>query len=458
MTDLPPAALRVRLADDVLVRDGGHLLAGGTPFRLTRVTDAGARLVAQWQGGAPVGPGAARADLARRLLDGDLLIPDPLPRAHLDDVAVVIPVRDQPEQLARCLAAIAATAPGVKVVVVDDGSASPVPGALRNDHSLGPASARNRGLAATDHRLVAFVDADVVVQAGWLHRLAAHFDDPTVGAVAPRVLALDDRGWIAGYEARHSSLDMGPTPGAAGPGRFISYVPSTTLVVRRDALPPGGFDEALHVGEDVDFVWRMHAGRWRVRYDPGAFVRHGHRVEPGAFLRRRWQYAASIGALSHRHPDALPAMRTDPLIALSTGLLAARRPAASLALLAVRLVRIRQAVSAHTDRPTTLAATLTARTAVGAARGWSHAVRRAWAPLMLAAGVRRSTARFVGFALIVRMLEPTGPRRLGDLALGCIDDAVATAGTWSGCLKSRTATPLTISLRSGTRRRGAPEE
>src|SRR5206468_12928576 len=128
---------------------------------------------------------------------------------------------------------------------------------IRHARSLGPSAARNEGLRSCTTELVAFVDSDVVLPSGWARRPLGHFADARVGAVAPRILALPPvRGWVGAYEARHSPLDMGPTQGRVAPGRPTPYVAAAVLVARRSAIE-GGFETSLHVGEDVDLVWRM---------------------------------------------------------------------------------------------------------------------------------------------------------------------------------------------------------
>src|SRR6185437_12806583 len=104
-------------------------LVGGSPVRVLRLTPSGARAVAGWFSGVPVGDSAAARVLARRLLDAGIAHPDwGVPdRADgslgADDVTVVIPVRDRYAELGRCLAGLR----GLKhVIVVDDCSAEPV--------------------------------------------------------------------------------------------------------------------------------------------------------------------------------------------------------------------------------------------------------------------------------------------------------------------------------------------
>ena len=69
---------------------------------------------------------------------------------------------------------------------------------------------------------------------------------------APRIVALPpSTGWLGRYEAVHSSLDLGPDPALIVPRSRVAYVPSAAMVVRRDAAGTG-FDEDMHVAEDVD--------------------------------------------------------------------------------------------------------------------------------------------------------------------------------------------------------------
>lgn len=448
---LPPPELDVQLASDVLVRHDGLVLIGGSPVRLVRLSPAGAHVVERWRAApASAGHTVGERALARRLLDAGLLTPVPRPLPSIAHVEIVVPAFNEPERLARCLTALAATE--LPVTVVDDGSADA--GAIarvasehgarvvRHDVNQGPAAARNTGLAATEADLILFVDSDVVAEANsaWLRTLVAHFADPAVGAVAPRIHPLgDSHGLLAGYESRHSSLDMGVRGGAVAPGRWTSYVPSTTLLVRRSAVPDGGFDPSMLVGEDVDFVWRLCASGWRVIYDPRAGVRHDHRLAPGAFVARRRDYAMSIAPLAKRHPAAVPALQADFGTLALLALLTAGRMRPALALLVLRAFRLRRQLGGRTAEPSRLALELTARGVLGTARGASHAIRRAWSPALLVLGLRRRRAATVFAVAELARLRPGHP---ADLPIGVVDDLIAAAGTWEACIRQRTLKPL----------------
>ena len=414
-----------------------------------RLSERGAGEVARWRDGSPVGAAQASRELAARMLAAGILLPDPPPDPSrlAGAVTVAVPVRDRTAELARCLTALAADAPDVPILVVDDGSrdaeavaavaSSHGAALLRLDRTRGPAGARNLALDDVTTDLIAFVDSDVVVDPGWLARLVATFDDPGLAAAAPRVRALRDRGGILPeYEARHSSLDMGPRAGFVGVGRAVPYVPCAALVVRRAAVPES-FDPALEIGEDVDFVWRIEARGGRVLYDPSATVRHDHRVALGPFMRRRLVYARSIGVLTSRHPRALPAMHVEPWSASALVLVAAGRGVAAAATLVTRTVRIRTAVGGSTP----LAIRLSSRALAGSARGLGHAVRRAWSPPLLMLAWRSRRARLLlGAALLGAAAdERVHPRHL---PLKALDDLLAAAGTWASCLDERTLRPL----------------
>lgn len=192
-----PDGFAVRLDPRVRRRDGGTTLLGGAPLRLLRLAPRARALLA---GDRLVVRDAATAGLAARLLDAGLAHPDLAPSADAADVTVVIPVKDRPVELARLLAALRAdpSTAGLPVVVVDDGSASPVQteGALvvRHASARGPAAARNAGLRAARTPLVAFLDSDCVPRAGWLARLLPHLADPRLALVAPRIVALPGEG------------------------------------------------------------------------------------------------------------------------------------------------------------------------------------------------------------------------------------------------------------------------
>jgi mycofactocin system glycosyltransferase len=229
------------------------------------------------------------------------------------EVTVVIPVRDRTDGLDRCLSALGTSYP---VIVVDDGSLDSAAvvgvctshGAQLHRRAVPGGPARNDGLTRVTTPLVAFLDSDCATGPGWIAGLAAHFADPMVGAVAPRVRHMTGPNAAGRYLDARALLDLGPREARVAPLTRLSYVPTAALQARCSAIVGGGFDPELRYGEDVDLIWRMIAAGWRVRYDPAVEVRH---VEPGrwaAVLARRFRYGNSAAPVARRHPGLVPPM------------------------------------------------------------------------------------------------------------------------------------------------------
>jgi len=311
------------------------VLFGGSPPRLLRLNAAGVRALGELRAGQVGSLDGGR--LARRLTDTGLAHPRPPAMPGPAEVTVVIPVRDRPGGLDRCLSALG---PSYPVVVVDDGSADPAAVAgrcrkhgarlVRRRVSGGPALARNDGLAVVATPLVAFVDSDCVAGPEWIARLAGHFADPMVGAAAPRVRAVTGRGAAGRYLSARAPIDLGPREARVAPLTRLSYLPAAALLVRRDAVA-AGFDPGLRYGEDVDLIWRMTDDGWRVRYDPAAEVGHVEPARWAAVLARRFCYGTSAAPLARRHPGQVPPLIVQAWPAAAAAALLARRPLAALA-------------------------------------------------------------------------------------------------------------------------------
>jgi mycofactocin glycosyltransferase len=476
----------VRLAPDSGTRlvARGSVLVGGSPVRVLRLTQAGARQVASWFAGAPVPSGVSARTLARRLLDAGIAHPDFGARGGAGvnpaGVTVVIPVRDRHAELARCLAGLRDLP---HVIVVDDASADPEAikriaaghgaAVVHRPVNGGPGAARNTGLDAADTDIVAFLDSDCVPRPGWLDRLLPHFTDPAVGAVAPRIVPHENgTGWLARYEGASSTLDMGARPSPVRPGARVSYVPGAALVVRK-AAAGDGFRYGMYVGEDVDFVWRMSASGWRVRYEPGAVMGHDHRVTFRAWFTRRTDYGTSAAALEELHQGAVRPLYASwwtvgAWAAALSGrpVTAAALTAAATALLARRLSRVTGERWPFPDRPVDnskrrlrsarqhdgaawqLAARLAGGGTIAAARPLGSAMSRTWWPVAIPAALAVKQLRLPVAALILAppLLDwadrrpPLDPVRY--VAARLLDDAAYSLGVWQGCLARRTIRPL----------------
>jgi mycofactocin system glycosyltransferase len=452
---LPPG-FGIALDRSLRSYDGELQLLGGMPVRAIKLTEAGRDAFLSLRAGRWESE-AARM-LARRLLDAGLAHPRP-PRGATFDVTVVVPVRDRAAMLDRCLAALGDRAP---LIVVDDGSEDHAAvkaickhhsaQLIRHETPRGAAAARNSGFAATESELVAFVDSDCVPDGNWLPELVAHFADPVVGAVAPRIRAKSSAppgSAHALFTSGRCPLDMGTREGPVVPGSRIPFAPTAALVVRRKAIDIP-FDPTLHCGEDVDLVWRLHDQGWSVRYVPNVTVAHEEPATWRGLLQRRFRYGTSVAPLAQRHPGRLAHVVVHPWTLPATAFALAGRPVLTAAMTGAHasvLARRLRGTGIPPGRALTWAASGVVQTAVGNSR----AARRLAAPILFAAIATRATRRGALLLLASSAVEEwvrTRPRldpirwAAADLA----EDVAYGLGVWHGCLARRTFEPIRPTL------------
>lgn len=443
----------VRLRPDVR-RPSPSVLLGGAPLRVLRLRPAALQL---FSGDRLTVRDAVTDRLASRLLDANLA--DPVVEVFgvdASELTVVIPVRDRPAQLARALVSLR----GLTCIVVDDASvdsaaiaevsAAYSASVVVLPHNVGPAGARNAGLARVATPYVAFVDSDVAVSPEALLRLTRHFADPQVALVGPLVRARslsDSPRWFERYDEIASSLSRGAVGGSVRPGTALGWLPSACLVGRTGVLADLPFAAEMRVGEDVDLVWRLVDAGYVVRYDPSQSAEHDTRETLGAWLRQNFSYGTSAADLAARHgAKGAPAVMSVSMALAAGALLLRRRWSAPLAAAAAAASgrRVAQTLPDLPRRPALLAR-LVARGLGWALRQQSGLLLRHWWPLALVgAVVSRSVRRALVSALVIDYVvwraehgrAPYSPlaRRLDDLAYG--------AGLWTGAWRRRSVASL----------------
>jgi mycofactocin glycosyltransferase len=463
-----PDGFAVQVDRRVRVLGQGAALLGGSPTRLLRLAPAAQDLLAD---GRLKVSDAVSAELARTLLDATVAHPRPAGGPSHRDVTVVIPVRDNAYGLQRLVASLH----DLRIIVVDDGSSTPVvqgdfAGAhshievLRHAQSKGPAAARNTGLAGCKTGFVAFLDSDVVPRRGWLEVLLGHFCDPTVALVAPRIVGLAQTDHIvARYEAVRSSLDLGQREAPVIPYTSVSYVPSAAIICRTSALRDvGGFDETLRSGEDVDLCWRLVEAGARLRYEPIAQVAHDHRTDLRHWIARKAFYGGSAAPLSVRHPDKIAPLMISGWALTAWILMAIGSSFGYLASLFVAALTGRRIAKTMRGADTQMWDVLAVAT-----RGlWSAALQLAsaicrhyWPVALLAALACRPCRRVVLVAAVLDGVVDWASRRqsadddarpiglITYVVLKRLDDLAYGLGLWYGVVRERNVGPLKPQIR-----------
>jgi mycofactocin system glycosyltransferase len=278
-------------------------------------------------------PGIDAAKVTRSLLylvsRGYLELESPAEIEEQPTVSIIIPVKDQPDDIVKCVRALKdLNYPRNKfeVIVVDDGSENSVADTfspqdvrvIRQERSLGPAASRNNGAAQARGRVFAFLDADCVAGESWLTELIPFFGADGVGAVGGYVEGYYQGKSLDRYEAVSSSLNMGKRLLLEGNSDSALYVPTANMLVTRTAFEKtGGFNEALFLGEDVDFCWRLRKLGYNLIYAPYGVIAHKHRNDLWPMLKRRFDYGTSEAFLYRTHRDKKKTFLVSLLAALS---------------------------------------------------------------------------------------------------------------------------------------------
>lgn len=233
-----------------------------------------------------------------------------IPAVPDERVLVVIPTRDQPDLLERCLASLrflARRPERIDYVIVDNRSTAPDTSALlARERSHGATvmaidepfnwSRLNNLAAATGCQPnIVFANNDIeMLTPGWDEIIVQALQRSDIGAVGPRLLYPDGTIQHAGmlfvegaalvqHDGYHAAAtDEGPDD------RWITAhataaVTGAFLAVRREVFAAiGGFDETLFVGySDVDFCLKVRETEKTVHYTPAIELVHHESISRG---------------------------------------------------------------------------------------------------------------------------------------------------------------------------------
>jgi len=154
----------------------------------------------------------------------------------------------------------------------------------------GAPAARNVGVRASRGELLAFCDADDRVDPDWVR-----------GCID----ALNGAELVAGVFDFSSLNGLGETAAVPAATRQLGFLPAgltANLAVRRDAFEAvSGFDEALLLGDDIDFCWRVQLRGYRFAIARNALVAKRERSTAREVFRQSTAYGRCGPVLYRRH-------------------------------------------------------------------------------------------------------------------------------------------------------------
>ena len=223
--------------------------------------------------------------------------------------AVIVPTRNRPGSLARCLDALAhqQEISRLELVVVDDGSLEPervaaaVAGSrarlLRSERPRGPSAARNFGARAAAAPVLLFTDDDCEPKPDWAATMTA-----AVEAGGDVVAGLTDNGRPEDPLASASETILEYVQDRArGPASTTVFAATNNIACRAEVLAEIPFDEEYRYAEDRDWCARVRAAGYSLTVEPAARVAHRQDLRLSTFLRQQFGYGRGAYRFRTRH-------------------------------------------------------------------------------------------------------------------------------------------------------------
>jgi glycosyltransferase involved in cell wall biosynthesis len=214
--------------------------------------------------------------------------------------SVIVPTRDRPERLRRCLDALERqTASGFEVVVVDDGSADgaavadAVAGApharLVRSSGRGPAAARNLGAASASTALLCFTDDDCRPEPGWLEAIRLGVGQGAEVVAGPTLTALPGNPYSVASQTVTNHLMDESRDDSRG---TTAFAPTSNVACRAEVWRAVPFDDHYPgaAGEDRDWCARLASHGLVLRVEPDARVWHDQDLTLSTFWRQQVRY------------------------------------------------------------------------------------------------------------------------------------------------------------------------
>jgi len=198
------------------------------------------------------------------------------------EVSVIVPAYNAEGEIADCLQSLASLdypKKKVEIIIVDNNSDDSTADIVKAypvtyvfEGRRGSYCARNAGIRKSSGRLVAFTDADCVVDREWLKRILKPFSNPKVAVVGGRIAAYHPITLVERYCA------LKAFPQEKFLSRPIPFAATANAAFRRKILEDVGlFDGSFTSGGDEEVCWRIKQKGYTVAYEKDAVVYHKHR-------------------------------------------------------------------------------------------------------------------------------------------------------------------------------------
>jgi cellulose synthase/poly-beta-1,6-N-acetylglucosamine synthase-like glycosyltransferase len=221
-------------------------------------------------------------------------------------VSIIVPVYNGSKTIEPCIKSLLSQEyplDSCEVIVVDNNSNDGTLSVLETypirvliEKRQSAYAARNAGVMQAKGDVVAFTDADCVVDPKWLYQLIKCFTDDTVVGVAGRIASYPSQNLVADFLGNNIQyINISINEPLAVPGGNVAYL-------RKAFIDIGGFNGSLFGGGDIDLSWRIQVNTGKhIAYNPEAVVYHKHTSTIKGLMKQYHRYGVNEIILTTIH-------------------------------------------------------------------------------------------------------------------------------------------------------------
>ncbi len=198
-------------------------------------------------------------------------------------VSVLIPAYNEAANIEATIRSVFASAHAKdEVIVIDDGSTDSTAAIvnqlvlelgsrlmlLQKENGGTKGAALMYGMPFALHEVIICIDGDTVIDQHALTRLARHFEDPTIGAVAGKIYPARVTSLLAAFQYLEYMQGQNLDKQVFAIGNAIGVVPGAIGAWRTSAVRAVGGYSLDTVVEDQDLTLALIAGGYKVSFDP----------------------------------------------------------------------------------------------------------------------------------------------------------------------------------------------
>jgi cellulose synthase/poly-beta-1,6-N-acetylglucosamine synthase-like glycosyltransferase len=223
-------------------------------------------------------------------------------------VSIIIPVRNVEKIIGQCLKSLnKLNYPKDKyeIIISDSESDDATPSIVQKYGAIfistpkrSVCAGRNEGFKIAQGEIIAFSDADCLMDKNWIKNSLKYFKNPTIAGVGgPNITPSDEAAFAkaVGFVFNQAIFSAGSIHGRIlKQPREVKSLPGCNMIYLRtvlDKVMP--MDETLLGGEDYAMNQKIRRLGYRLVYTPDTIVWHYHRATPRKFFKQMYRYGIS---------------------------------------------------------------------------------------------------------------------------------------------------------------------